>query len=102
MADDARIGEQPLDVALAEARDALRVEAGERTPEVAALAQDRQPREARLEPLEAEPFVDPALVDDRPAPLLVVVALVQLVGRVPAALQATVTLTIPSSSTRTG
>ena len=49
------------------------------------LAQDRQPREPRLEPLEAEPLVDPALVADRPAPFLVVVAEVLGVGRLPAA-----------------
>ena len=40
-----------------------------------ALAQDRQPREARLEALEAEPLVDAALVADRPSPFLVVVAM---------------------------
>jgi hypothetical protein len=101
VADDARIGEQPLDVAFVEARDARWVEAGERAPEVAALAQDRQPRQAGLEAFEAEPLVDPALVDDRPAPLLVVVALVQLVRGVPAALQPTSTFTTPST-TRTG
>jgi hypothetical protein len=101
VADDPRIGEQPLDVAFVEARDALGIEPGERAPEVAALAQDRQPREAGLKALQTEPLVDPALVDDRPAPLLVVVALVELVRGVPAALQPTSTFTTPST-TRTG
>src|SRR5438105_11124155 len=35
------------------------------------LAEDRQPREAGLETLEAEPLVQPVLVADRAAPLLV-------------------------------
>ena len=62
MADDPGVAEQPLDVALAEARDRLRVEAGERVPEVLPLAQDRQPGEPGLEALEAEPLVDAGLV----------------------------------------
>jgi hypothetical protein len=99
--DDARIGQEPLDVLLAETSDTLRIEICERPPEVPALAQDRQPRETGLEALEAEPLVDAALVDDRPAPLLVVVALVELVRGVPAALQPTSTFTMPST-TRTG
>ena len=53
--------------------------------EVLALAQDRQPREPRLEALEAEPLVESALVRDRPPPLLVVVGDVERVGRRPAA-----------------
>ena len=73
------------DVALAEARDRVGIEAGERAAEVLALAQDRQPREPGLEPLEAEPLVEPALVGDRPAPLLVVVRDVERVARRPAA-----------------
>ena len=54
--------QQPLDVALAEARDPLEVEPGERPPEVLALAQDRQPGEARLKPLEAELLEQPPVV----------------------------------------
>ena len=101
--DDPGVGEQPLDVRLAELGDALGVEARERRAEVLALAQDRQPREPGLEALQAEALVQPALVHHRPAPLLVVVAVVRLVGALPAALahQAIVTLTMPSS-TRTG
>src|SRR5438034_1774593 len=49
MPDDPRVGEQTLDVALAEARDLLGIEAGEGAPECLALAQDRDPREAGLE-----------------------------------------------------
>ena len=41
--------------------------------EVLALAQDRQPREAGLEAFEAELLVEARVVDDRPAPLVVVV-----------------------------
>ena len=62
VADDRRVGEQPLDVALAEPGDRIRVEAGERGAEALALAQDRQPGQARLEALEAEALVDAALV----------------------------------------
>ena len=70
-----------------------------------ALAQDRQPREARLEPLQAEALVDALLVADRAPPLLVVVGVVGRVGGLPAADDdggyATSTLTMPSS-TKTG
>jgi hypothetical protein len=74
-----------LHVALAEARDAFGIEALERSAKRLALPQDRQPREPRLEALEAEPLVDAALVGDRAAPLLVVVAEVGRVTRRPAA-----------------
>ena len=47
--------------------------------EVLALAQDRQPRESGLEPFEAELLVQAGVVDDRPAPLVVVVR--RVVGR---------------------
>ena len=99
VADDRGVGEQARDVALAERRDPVGVEALERRPEALALAQDRQPRQARLEALEAEPLVEPALVADRAAPLLVVVGVVPLVGRLPAAFYATSTFTTPSSTT---
>ena len=61
---------------VAEPRDPLEVEAGERLPEVVALPQDRQPGEARLEPLEHELLEQAAVVVDREAPLGVVVGLV--------------------------
>jgi len=57
-----------LHVGLAEVGDPLGVEACERGPERLALAQDRDPREARLEGLEADPLVQAALVDDRTPP----------------------------------
>jgi hypothetical protein len=81
VADDAHVGEQSLHVRLAEVGDPLGVEAREGGPERLALAQDRDPREARLEGLEADPLVQAALVDDRTPPLLVVVAGVQRVTR---------------------
>ena len=62
MPDDARVAEQPLDVALAEPRDAVPDRSRRTPPEVLALAQDRQPREPGLEALEAEPLVHAALV----------------------------------------
>jgi hypothetical protein len=46
VADDPRVPQEPLDVSFAEPRDPFEVEAGERLPEVLALAQDRQPRKA--------------------------------------------------------
>ncbi len=76
MADDPGIGEQPLDVLLAEPGDLLEVEPGERLSEVLALAQDRQPGEPGLEPLEDELLEETAVVVDREAPLGVVVGLV--------------------------
>ena len=84
MADDARVPKQPLDVALAEARDRFGIEAGEGGAEVLALAQDRQPRQPGLEALEAQPLEQAALVGDGPSPLLVVVGDVGRV-RLPAA-----------------
>src|SRR5581483_12465011 len=68
VADDACVAEQPLDVALAEARDLLRNEVRERRAERLALAQDRDPREAGLEALEAEALVQAALVAHGAAP----------------------------------
>jgi hypothetical protein len=85
MADDSRVAEQALHVALAEAGDALGVEVRERRSEVVALAQDRQPGQAGLEALEAEPFEQPALVAHGTSPFVVVVLDVELVGHGPAA-----------------
>jgi len=51
-ADDSRVLQQPRDVVRAVAGDHAEVESGERGAERLALAQDRQPRETRLEPLE--------------------------------------------------
>jgi hypothetical protein len=97
--DDSRVAEQPLDVAGVEPPNRLDVEGAKGLAEVLPLAQDREPAEAGLEALEAEPLVQPALVADGAAPLLVVVGVVPLVGRLPAAFYATSTLTTPSSTT---
>ena len=82
-------------------RDRFGVEPAERLAERIALAQDRQPREPRLEALERQPFVETSLVAHRPTPLLVVVGDVERVGGLPAANQgctsATTTITTPSS-----
>ena len=80
MADDRRVLKQALDVGPIEGGDLLGHEAGERAAEVLALAQDRDPREAGLEPLEAELLEEPDVVDDRTAPLVVVVVDI-VVGR---------------------
>ncbi len=83
------------------ARDRVGVEAGEGAAEVLALAQDRDPREARLEALETEALVHPLLRRDRPSPLLVVVRDVERVGRPTSsggrARQPTSTRTMPST-----
>ena len=73
VADDAGVAEEALDVGLAEARHHRRVEAGEGPAEPLALAQDGEPREARLEALEAELLVQADVVHDGPAPLVVAV-----------------------------
>ena len=56
------IGEQPLDVVGAEARDGLHVEPGEGTPVALALAQDRRPREAGLSAFEDQHLEEMAVV----------------------------------------
>jgi hypothetical protein len=100
--DDRRVGEQPLDVAAAELRDAVRLEPLERGSECVALSQDREPGEAGLEPLQAQALVEAPLVPDRTAPLLVVICVVGGVARLPAADEraqsTTSTWTTPSST----
>ena len=56
VADDPGVGHQPRPVVVVEGRDDRRVEAAERRAERLALAQDRRPREPRLERLEGEPL----------------------------------------------
>jgi hypothetical protein len=99
VADDPRVREQALDVSLSELRHPVGREPSEGRPERLALPQDRQPGEARLEPLEAQPLVEPLLVPDRATPLLVVVGEVPGVRGLPAAVYATSTRTRPSSTT---
>src|SRR6185503_3541651 len=55
--DDALVAQQALDVTIAEPRNALGIEAGERRAKVLALAQDRQPGQSGLKAFEAQPFV---------------------------------------------
>ena len=83
VADDAGVAEQPLDVGVGVGRDDVGVEVGEGGAEVRALAQDRRPRQAGLEALEADPLVEAALVADRHAPLGVVVVHEEGVDRGP-------------------
>jgi hypothetical protein len=86
IAHDARIGHEALDVTVIEVGDGRRVEPGERTPEVRALAEDREPAQSGLEALEAQLLEEPVVVLDWAAPLLVVVGDVQrVVARPPAA-----------------
>lgn len=73
VAHDAGIAEEARDVALAEGRDPVEVEARKGGTEVLALAQDRQPRQAGLEALEADLLEQPDIVGDRTAPFAVVV-----------------------------
>ena len=73
MPDDPGVGEQTVDVVLVERRDRDRIETGERRSEVLTLAEDRQPRQARLEPFEAELLEQPVVVGDAETPLGVVV-----------------------------
>src|SRR5690606_4132572 len=85
VADDAGIGEQALDVLFPELRDPIEIEACKTGPKILALAQDRQPRQAGLEPLEADLLEQPDIVGHRTAPFGVVVALVVLQSAVPPA-----------------
>ena len=85
MADDARIAEQAVNVLVAEARDLAEVEAGEGLPEILALPQNRQPRQAGLEALEADLLEETHVVGDRTTPFAVVVGHVVLGAGVPGA-----------------
>jgi hypothetical protein len=53
MTHNARVAEEPVHIAHAEARDSSGLESRERAPEVLALAQDRDPRQPRLKSFEA-------------------------------------------------
>ena len=85
VADDARIREQALDVVPVERGDATDRESRERPPEGLALAQDRQPREPCLEPLERQQLEHGIVTPCLAAPLVVVVGAVERVGSAPAA-----------------
>src|SRR4051794_10744914 len=83
MAHDRGVREEPRDVALVERGDARGIESGERGSEPLALAEDREPRQPALEPLEAQLLQDPHVVDDGASPLVVVIAAVLLGRRTP-------------------
>src|SRR4051794_23517757 len=85
MANDAGVGEQTRDVALAEVRDAGVVETGERRPERRPLSKDREPGEPGLKSLQAQLLEQAVLVGDRQAPLAVVVGEVLRRGGAPPA-----------------
>ena len=76
MAHDAGVIEKTGDIVVVVVRHDTEVEAVEGGPKVLSLAQDRDPGEAGLEPLEAELLEEPHIVDHRPAPLVVVVLVV--------------------------
>ena len=80
--DDARVGEEALDVLVAEGRHGGGLEAGEGGTVAVALAQDRVPRQAGLGTLEDEQLEHVALVADGDAPLRVVVGAEELVRAV--------------------
>src|SRR3984893_13637080 len=75
VADDARVGEQTLDLGGAVAQEDIWLKSGEGGPEPLAPCEDSPPRQPRLKGLETQPFEQPALVDHGEAPLLVVVSL---------------------------
>ena len=88
VAHDAGIGHQPLNVRLVEVGHDSGVEPGEGGAKGGSLAQNRDPRQAGLERLEAEPLEQFALIGRglrRHPPFGVVVGLVQLVARAEAA-----------------
>ena len=80
VADDARIGQETVDIIGPEARHRVDLEVRERGAEVLALAEDRQPRETRHEALEAELLEEAPIVRHRPPPLAVVIGPIQLVA----------------------
>ena len=86
MAHNAGISEQAGDIRLAEFRDPVEIETGEGGAEILALAQDGQPRQARLKALQADLLEQPAVVGHRPPPLRIVIdEVVRLVAMPPAA-----------------
>src|ERR1700760_1354877 len=72
-ADDAFVLHQPLEIALAVARDLFWIEAVKGFPEVLALAQNRDPGEPRLESVEDQLLIERARIVFRHAPFLVVI-----------------------------
>ena len=73
IAHDARIPHQPRYLALAEACDALRIEARERRAIALTLVEDRRPRQPRLSALQNQELELSLIVPDRDAPFGVVI-----------------------------
>ena len=85
MPDDAGVLQQALHVARAKARHHRGLEILEGAAEVVALAEDRDPAQARLKAFEADLLEQPPVVGDRPAPFVIVVVDVELIGAGPRA-----------------
>src|SRR5690606_19439517 len=73
VADDAFVIEQPVDVALGEARYPIEIETMKRHAEILALGKDGSPAQTRLEGLQADFLEQAAIIVDRKAPFRVVV-----------------------------
>ncbi len=80
MADDAGVGDEPLNVGGTEGCDTGKVEAGKGGAEIVALPEDGQPRQAGLEALQADLLKQPDVVADRPPPFGVVIG--EIVGQI--------------------
>ena len=85
VADDAGVGQEPRDVPRVEAGDLFRIEPREGPPIAFALAQDGEPGEAGLGPLEGQHLEEMALVSVGDAPLPVVVGEIERVATTPGA-----------------
>ena len=83
--DDPRIGQEPLNSRGPEPGHPGGIEAGEGPPVALALAEDGQPRQPGLGPLQHEELEEHAVVVDRDAPLAVVVVEVERVRADPPA-----------------
>jgi hypothetical protein len=73
MAHDAGIFEQPGDIPLAEAGEAIEVEAGKGAAEILALGKDGSPAQPGLERLQRQLLEEAVVVIDRMAPFQVVI-----------------------------
>ena len=73
MTHDSGVAEQPCDVVLIEPGDPFDVESVKYLTEGAPLPEDGDPREAGLEPFEAQFLEQPAIVTNGSAPLIIVI-----------------------------
>ena len=87
--DDVGVCEQTCDIARTHAGDPLDFEAGESRPEALALAQDGEPRQSRLEALEADLLEQAPVIRDRESPLVIVVGDVERIVAAPPAARLT-------------